>query len=194
LDNTKNTYRSDEELYFSWWLNELQHAGIIKEYMYEVSTFTLSETKWYPILRQLKTKTKVDQLSLMDEHKYTPDFLIEWNEEYLNKFWRIINDEECARKCSFFASRGKKNNKPYTFFEVKGSFDRNNMTRLFRITQKWMYDKYDLYVDLVKVPDLFQRTFTPNRFRWTAKTMKPRTLPKGYKLFTLNEYLIKLDI
>lgn len=162
--------------------------------MYEPSTFTLSETKWYPILRQLKTKTKVDKLSLMDEHKYTPDFLIEWNEEYLNKFFRLINDETCARKCPFFASRGKKNNKPYTFIETKGIFDANNMTRAFRLSQKWLYDKYDLYVQLCIIPDMFQKVFTPQRYLLTYKTMKPRTLPKNYKLLTLNEYLIKLDI
>jgi len=152
----RNEVRSDEEWYYSWYLDELVNIGIINRYMYETNTFTLSKAKSYPLLTIMKTKTKLTERSLLEEHVYTPDFLIEWNEEYLNRFYRIINDETCTVKCPYFAVRSTKDGKPYTFIEVKGDFDRNNMTRLFKITQKWLYDKYGLYVDLLKLPTLFK--------------------------------------
>jgi hypothetical protein len=188
----RNEVRSDEEWYFSFWCDELINAGIINRYMYESNTFTLSKAKKYPLLIVMKTKTKLSEKGLLEEHVYTPDFLIEWNEGYLNRFFRIINDETCTAKCPFFAIRSTKDNKAYTFIETKGNYDANNMTRLFKITQKWLYDKYNLYVDLLKIPDLFKKTFTPERYKFTNSTMQPRTI--NFPVRTLNEYLIKLDI
>ncbi len=188
----RNEVRSDEEWYFSWWLDELVKIGIINRYLYESNTFILSNAKSYPHLLIMKTKTKLTEKSLLEEHVYTPDFLIEWNEKYLNRFFRIINDETCTVKCPFLAVRSTKDGKAYTFIEVKGDFDRNNMTRLFKITQKWLYDKYGLYVDLLKLPTLFKRTWVPERFLKTNSTNQPRSI--NFKINTLNEYLMKLDI
>lgn len=185
-------YRSEEEKYFSWWLDELVSIGIVNRYMYESNTFTLSKAKSYPLLTIMKTKTKLVEKSLLEGHEYTPDWCIEWNEQYLNRFFRLINDETCTVKCPFYAIRSTKDNKPYSFFETKGSFDRGNMTRLFRITQKWLYDKYGLYVDLLKIPDLFKKTWTPDKYLKTNKTGQPRTI--NFPVRSLNEYLIKLDI
>lgn len=168
--------QSNEEWYFSWWLDDLKKYGVINNYLYESNKFILSENKKYPILRQLKTKTRTDYLTLLQEHVYTPDFLVEWNDEYKNIFFRIISDETCTVKAPFFAITGKKNNKSYTFFEVKPSFDQNNMTRLFRISQKWLYDKYGLYVELVIIPNLFSKTFTPSRYLFTDKSRQKRKI------------------
>lgn len=189
---SREDVESDGEWYYSWYLDELKEIGIINRYLYESNTFTLSKAKTYPIKRVMKTKVKIDQLSLLQEHVYSPDFLIEWNEKYLNKFFRIINDEECTAKCPFFAIRSTKDNKPYTFIECKPIFDQNSMQRLFRVNQKWLYDKYNLYVQLCIIPNFFNSTFTPGKYFLTDKTNKPRTLK--YTPITLNEYLIKLDI
>jgi hypothetical protein len=186
----RNEVRSDEEWYFTWWLDELIKKGIVNKYMYEGNIFTLSKKKYYPLLVEMKTKSKYSDKVLLEEHTYTPDFLIEWNEEYLNRFFRIINDITCTTRCSFFAFRSKRNNKPYSFIEIKGNFDASNMTRLFRITQKWLYDKHNIYVDLLKIPDLFKKTWTPARFCFTNITMEPRTI--NFPIRMLNDYLIKL--
>lgn len=188
----RNDVESDGELHYSWYLDELKEIGIINRYLYESNTFTLSKARVYPILEIKKTKTKIKELSLLQEHVYTPDFCIEWNEKYINKFFRVIDDATCTVKCPFFAVRSTKDNKPYTFIEVKPIFDQNNMTRTFRLSQKWLYDKYSLYVQLCVIPTFFERTFTPARYLFTDATMKPRTLK--YTPITLNEYLIKLDI
>ena len=72
-------YRSKEELYFSWWLDELQSAGFIKSWSYELETFTLAKAKSYTWLKHLKTKTNTVAGELLKAHRYTPDFRIEWD-------------------------------------------------------------------------------------------------------------------
>lgn len=182
-----NPYKSQEELYFSWWLNDLKDMGIVEDYGYEVKEFNLFEARTYPIKRIYKTKTKVDQLSLLQKHVYTPDFLVKWNIDWRDKFYRLIHDDGCTSKPPFFATQPLGSNNYYTFFEIKGSFDQNNMTRLFIITQKWLYDKYGIYVEKFEIPTMFKRTFTPSRFLFTDKSRVKRTIKFDIKL--LDEYL-----
>jgi len=54
-------------------------------------------------------------------------------------------------------------------------WDQNNMERLFKVNQKWMWQKHGVYVNLVKPQDLFQRTFTPKEYLRTPSG-KPRKL------------------
>jgi len=183
-------FNSNEELYFSWFLDDLIKHGIINRYLYESNSFILSGRKSYTYNKQLVTKVKPIRLSLLDEHIYTPDFLVEWNDDYYGIFFRDIESVNCFTKPPFFSVRSKKNNLPYTFFEVKGNFDRNNMTRLFRINQKWLYDKHGLYVHLVTIPDLFKRMFIPERYFKTDSNRQLRKINFGIKKF--DEYFMWL--
>jgi len=185
-----NKYQSNEELYFSWWCDTLKDKGIIKRYLYESNTFKLSEPKSFIYTKKLVTKVKTLKGSLLDAHEYTPDFIIEWNTEYDGIFYRDIN-KVYSHKPPYFAMQSKKNESVYSLFEIKGSFDRNNMTRLFRLNQKWLYDKYDLYVDLLIIPDLFKRTFIPDRWFYTDSGRQPRKINFGVKRF--NEYFMWLN-
>jgi len=176
-------YKSQEELYFQWMLDDLVKNNIITRYMYESNTFKLSDAHKYVYNKKLVTKLKPTELSLLDEHVYTPDFLIEWNSDFNGIFYRYIENEGYTTKPPFFAVKSLKNGKPYTFFEVKGTFDRNNMTRLFRLNQKWLYDKYKLYVHQVTIPDLFKHTFTPERYLKTDSSRQLRKINFGVKSF-----------
>ena len=176
-------YNSNEEMYFEWYLNDLIKNNIVTRFLYESNTFTLSIAKKYIYTKKLITKVKPIELSLLDEHVYTPDFLIEWNTSSNGLFYRYIENEGYITKPPFFAIKSLKNGKPYTFFEVKGTFDRNNMTRLFKINQKWLYDKYGLYVHQVTIPDLFKYTFTPERYLHTDSSRQLRKINFGIKSF-----------
>jgi hypothetical protein len=176
-------YNSNEELYFSWYLEDLIKYNIVTRYMYESNSFLLSPAKKYTYNKRLVTKLKSVELHLMDEHIYTPDFLVEWNEDYNGIFYRDIDGLNYTTKPPFFCMRSKKNGKAYTFFEVKADFDRNNMTRLFKINQKWLYDKYKLYITLISIPDLFKKTFIPERYFFTDSARQPRKINFGIKTF-----------
>ena len=161
---------SNEELYFTWWLDELVTAGIVSEYKRGYSE-KLSDPVKFLVERQLKTKVKIVEKHVLNAHIYTFDFMVVINPEF-------------AEKCKFNLDNGC-----LAHIEVKGDYDANNMTRLFRINQKWFYQKTGKVVDLVKIPSFFKKTFTPSRYLVTDKTMKPRKL--RYIPRTLQEFMEK---
>ena len=76
--------KSKEEMYFEWWLRELEDAGIAVFYEYELLSFLLSKKERYLKEMKMKTKTKMVERVLLGSHSYTPDFRIVWNSK--NKF------------------------------------------------------------------------------------------------------------
>lgn len=165
-------YKSKEELYFSWWLDELKSKGYIKKYEYECESLELAPPLQNSYTEELKTKTKEKSETLIREHIYTPDFKIFWTEKAKGVFW----------------DSGRQNIWPFrqvgedltSYVEVKGGFDSGNMTRLFIVNQKWLYSKLGIFVNLVKITNkkggFFDKTFTPKRFMTTDLTNKPRKI------------------
>ena len=161
--NRDDIYRSDEELYFGYWLEELADNKIIKEIFYEPESFELfQECKF--------EKHKINK------HIYTPDFVCKINESV---FFEDISKFHCKK--NLFIKTGDK-----VYFEVKPDFDYKNMTREFGINKKWMFQKYGIYINLVKIPSLFEKTFTPYKYLLT-KTGKKRILKFEYK--SCKEYI-----
>jgi len=163
-------FDSDEELYFSWWLDELVKADLIIEYK-RGSEFLLSDPVKVMAEKQLKTKTKLVEKHLLSGHIYTPDF-------------NVLFRPSFASKCGFSHDSG------LSIIEVKNDYDAKNMTRLFRINQKWVAKETGIIVNLVKIPSFFKKTFTPERFLLTDQTMKPRKLK--HKPRSLTQYLEEL--
>lgn len=137
---------SKEEYNFLIWLFKLENIG----FKFEVSrseSFLLSpkQTKTITTTKVLKTKTvvKESEQTILREHNYTPEFRIRWLKKPFKTGLDFIDDESTS------------------YIEVKPNFDFNNMTRAFKINQKWVYDKYEVLVNLIKPEILFQKTFTP---------------------------------
>lgn len=152
---TKTQYKSKEELYFSWYLDELKEQGLISGYEYEIEPYVLFESFTY-YDQQFKKKINIR------EHIYTPDFII-----YNNKTtW--LSDH----------------------IETKGSFDKHNMIRLFSINQKWMMQKYGIYVQKIIPSKLFKSTFTPKRYLLTDSGIKSRKI--NHEVVLLEDYIKEL--
>lgn len=98
------------------------------------------------------------------EHNYKPDFIIKWSDD----------------GSKYFPSLGN-------IWEVKGTFDYQNMTRLFKINQKWMYAKYGLYVTKIEPKKLFKETFVPKRYLLTDTGKGERKISEKY--LNLDEYI-----
>jgi len=181
-------YDSNEELYFSWYLDELYEAGYISEYEWQPKQYVLSEAISYEYDKHLKTKTKTIIKKLMQGHIYSPDYKINWNKNARGFFFLSISDQLCLKNIPFIAQETEDGwNNYMSIVEVKPAFDRNNMTRLFTINQKWMYQKHGMYVQKIIPVKLFERTFTPKRYLQTDRSGKPRKLK--YKPKSLEEYL-----
>ena len=206
------TYESKEELWVSYYLDELLKSGFITDWKYQPKTYILSAPLSYSWIKKLPTKDKIQASNILQGHEYTPDFIIIWNENARCLFFNSTEDKINLKGAHFIAHSG--NN--LSIIDVKPQFDMQNMTRLFAINQKWMMDKYGLYVQKIiptkevkhyhKIGNrgksvyshsswsgIFPKTFTPERYFFTDVSMKSRKI--NYEAIRLNEYLksIKKD-
>jgi hypothetical protein len=177
---------SQEEIMAIMYFEELIEAGYVEK-LGRSQTFPLSErfVNCYTQVVQMKTKAKEveKQQVLLEGHVYTPEFLVDWTEAGAALFV-----DRTSRNGS------KKFDAPFigsyqTLIEVKPGFDQNNMTRLFKINQKWMWEKYQLYVNLIQPHKLFEETFTPKAYL-TTPTGKQRVI--HWKVKSLEEYVNSL--
>ena len=138
-------FDSQEEIEYYCWLKEAQGLGIVEHYIYHPASFVLSERKSRTITKQLKTKTKeVDQF-LLHPHSYTADFKIKFTDK-INEFKHklvIINN--------------------ISYIDVKGTFvgKYNTSGVTFPLNQKWLYDKYNVFVNKLIPKKHFKDTFVP---------------------------------
>jgi hypothetical protein len=164
--------KSENEKYFKWWLDELFEAGIIKGYEIQPDSFLLSHPAKYNYEKQIKTKVNMLKGHLFSKHIYTPDFKIIWvehNNAFCNQLFSGCNYKKLDRHII--------NQSGVSYIEIKPEFDQNNMTREFRINQKWLYDKHNIYINLIyptakKKKCLFSETFTPKKYFYTPSGRK----------------------
>ena len=184
-------YKNNEELYFSYYLDELKAHKIIKDYTYEEETFLLSKNVEfaYTKITELKTKTKVEHKtkSLLKPCTYTPDFVVTfstkrgvWGQPDIFPIFTVI--------------KGKK-----AYIDVKGMFaGRTNSTQYtFPLKQKWIYQKHGIYTNKIVPDKLFESTFTPQKVIDTEvykRDIPHRNIKMGdtklkHKITTIKEWL-----
>jgi len=141
--------KSEEEYDFYYWLLELQKLGIVSEIRYEPESFVLSEKVTIPVIKTLKTKTKISEKTLLRTHEYTPDFVFVL--EHRLPVSVFIPDKGMI----YVDTKG----------DFKGKFDRHDAKRRFSVDQKWMYQRYQIYVNKIVPKILFAKTFVPHASR-----------------------------
>lgn len=177
-------FDSLEELAILQWLYELKNQGFIKS-IKRADSYLLSDsvTNNYAEQSIRKVTSTPKTQTLLHGHSYTPEFVVIW--DYAKTKDKFIWDIDSKTKFDkIFIGHSEINDpKNYvTFIEVKPSFDQNNMERLFKLNQKWMWDKHKIFVNLIKVNDLFPKTFTPKDYLTTptgrvrVMKWKPKTL------------------
>lgn len=201
----KKVYRdiecdSDEEVYFLMWVFELMERGCISN-VERAPTFRLTEGWKNKYEEQLKTKTKEREQTILQPSDYTPDFLLTFYEKNFHDLVWLKTNKPTENKINklfigtndarIFLTSGHdsgNNGFPYTqvLVEVKPRFDANSMTRLFKNNQKFLYDKCKIFVNLVKIPNLFVDTFYPKEFLKTS-TGKNRKI-KG-EIKTIEDFI-----
>lgn len=172
-------YDSLEEMAFLQWAFELKRGGYIRS-IKRADSYLLCDGLQNNYAQQLVTKSKPMQQCLLHGHSYTPEFEIQWEMKAYTKFiWDIASHKK-------FEGHLIANNEGVTYIEIKPMFDQNNMERLFKLNQKWMWDKHSLFVNLVKCPELFSATFTPQEYL-TTRTGKTRIIK--WKVKSLQSFL-----
>lgn len=183
-------FDSDEELQFYWYLMELKNEGLITDVKYHPQVFSLSNKILHVYDKPLKTKSKEIEVTLLSEHRYQADFYFFWTESLNGRFYSSINSR-FSLNYPFITNQSQKSGRYFSIVDVKGTFNQNDAYRRFSIDQKWVYQRYGLYVQKIIPVHLFKNTFTPKRYLFTDKSMKPRKL--NYKPLTLNQYLESIN-
>lgn len=186
MGNTKSI--SQEESWLAAYFDELISAGIIWKVTYQPEPFVLFKGVSHEIYKQLKTKKTYRFKPIIQKHVYTPDFEILWKSH--SKFHKDIKHQSITELPPFFSDDNT------SFVECKAQWDYNNMTRMFlQRTQPWVYQKFDIYINLIKPIDLFKKTFIPsailNQFYYKIDTKKNKVGDKKFPFIykTLEEYL-----
>lgn len=182
------TWESYDELYFLYWIYELKD----KEYVNSIQraqSFHLSKGLSSQYLEQLKTKTKEHTQKILEEHIYTPEFLIVWNQKAVEEkiIWQLPSVPKYEKQ--IIAQKHFDQTIPvwWSYIEVKPVWDHQNMTRLFRLNQKWVWEKHEIFVNLIFPKRLFQATFTPNDYLYTEKKRDKRSIE--WNILTVDEFL-----
>lgn len=182
---TKGVYKGIEydslgELAILQWLYELKNIGYIKT-IKRADSYLLCDTLTNNYAQQRKGVTsKPMEQNLLRGHSYTPEFEVIWNSQKCKDFVWIFGTRTKFDKTLIGHYVKEVLNEIVTVIEVKPSFDQNNMERLFKLNQKWMWDKHKIFVNLIKVNELFPVTFTPKDFL-TTPSGKKRLLKWPYR-------------
>lgn len=180
---------SKEELYFQWFLEELKAEGYIKYYTLQPTSFILCDAVTYNWEKPKPTKKEPNRVeskisSLLEGSVYTADAKIYWADKAIGVF---CTGELSNPRDNRFIADYNEDRELVSHVEVKPLFDMQNMTRVFITKQKWIYQLYSIYINLVTPITLFTKMFTPNRYLFTDGGRQLRKTK--HKIRTLNEYV-----
>ena len=160
-------FDSQEEKWFSHWLSEALAEGMVDRYVYHPSEIVLSETKiqkvvseYYTKVRKYKRTRTTDRL-ILRECTYTPDFIVFFTESFRDVYPKLLIE---------FGEKDVPENVS-CYIDVKGTFaGRNNTSAVtFPIKQKWIYDKYEIFINKVVPEKFFNKTWVPKYVRLTSR-------------------------
>lgn len=167
------------EVQFAKWLDELKAAGYVEKWKKckDEDSILLTNGLKLPYTKITKLKTKIKEetkyLTLLRPSVYTPDFEVWFTPKGYNNFVQDIT-EPLALKGMFYYNSYIENS---VLFEVKPSFDENNMERLFVNNQKFLWQTKAIFVNLVEPVELFKKTFMPEAVR--SDFILKKTVSKG---------------
>lgn len=194
---SEKDFDSREELWMYWYLEELIDKRFIKKIDYHPKPFQLSEAVLHNWSKPVKNAYKVETFNLLRQCTYQADFKIVWNLRAFRKFFVILKNPEDLRKFPFIANTRKTDHEnSFSVIDVKGTYSLHDRSQNFSMAQKWVFQKYGIYVQkIICVPDdkgkprnaLFPSTFTPLRFRLTDEGIKKRKI--NFQTRTLEGYI-----
>lgn len=192
---------SDEEVFVAMWLQELKEAGYVKSWDKVIEAIPMTDglKQGYIKRVQLKTKPKetLKHVTILRPSEYTPDFTVEFTTKGAAKLLYYIHAEDRLKDpaaATFYTTN------QYVLLEVKPTFDQNNMERLFKLNQKFLWQTDKIFVNLVEPVALFKKTFIPLaaapyfKYKVVTKKLIAKGKKKGDWKFdfvpkTLNEFI-----
>lgn len=199
---TREDVDSNEEWWMVGYLNELIEQGVVEAADKSNIRIPLSYKVRHKYTEIKKTKTKAREMHLFKETAYTPDFNIYWNPEWVNVIYMPLMQGEryTDQKIPFLSVEPLS---PGTCLEVKGSFTKPDELATTNMKRKWVFQTQQIFVQLIRVPDIFEETFYPKAFledpnNIYKKDNKPRGIKKGDSKFpgvkTVEQYVSEISV
>lgn len=191
-------FDSNEEQYFWWWVRSLKEAGYIKDVVFQPESFKLADSLWGSYYKEMKrVPDKLVQEEIMPGKLYTCDAMIMWEEKAKDIFFTDIKSTLRKKERNSMKyllahkidSDSFNGNDWYSYIEVKPVFDQNNMTMLAKVNIKWVYEKYQQYINMVIPEKLFNKTFTPKRFLYCNKDTNRKRKLKHKNVISLKSFI-----
>jgi hypothetical protein len=203
-----NKFKSTEELYFSYYLEELKEAGFIYNWIYESSKFNLTEKVELNYIKQMKNKLKNETEFLLHPSSITADFTIEWNILAEDIFYLNVNKAvKNIKIIPFRLSDINGGASLKSLIEIKplGTFKANTSNISFPYKQKFVCKTHGIYIQKIipfnlkpKPSSLFYNTFVPKKvieletYKVNTKIAHVGDTKFKFKPITLLEYLNKI--
>lgn len=197
-------FDSLEELYFYYWCKELQDRNLLSdlEYGSNVRTFDLLSNTSSVWKKQLKTKVKTNEFTLLQKASYTPDFSFKLS-KVLEKLLWFSEESMLTRRELWYLFLPPLQD--HFYIEIKPEFEGQSSSVSFPYKQKWVWDKHYVYTQKVKplgVKGLFSKTFCPRYYieqEVYKKPNKKKNIRVGdskikFKYLTINEWLKKQKV
>ena len=198
---------NDIEMYFEWWLQELETEGYITGYSREPETMLVIPPYIHKREKHFKTKANTpEDFALIKSLEYTYDYRIIWNTKSIHIFTDVFNPDLAFRygQPSFISHwidlDGFK--ELVSYVDVKPHFVAAQFSSglstfyTFPLIQKILMFTRSIYVNKA-IPInsgkhgvnscLFAQTFTPNRFLFTDKAAQQRKI--RFRTVTLSAYV-----
>ena len=188
--------RSDEEVYFSWWLDDMREEGLIVEEKYEEVKYTIFDKVDLEWEVQMKTKTKMKKYNILHAGTYTPDWVLTFDKRVMGIITGGAPAPEKEKPFFTFCEFEDFTDLPTVVLDVKGDRggrQKNASEHTYPFKQKMMWTRFRIYVHTVRIPELFAATFTPHRYFFTDESGAKRKISK-WKPRTLQELLASREV
>lgn len=211
------------ELYFEWWLNDMQKMGLVRKWKKEPeSLLMLDPMVIYSQVHFERKESRTVSHNLLNPATYTRDYDVEFHKSLLDVFIGLIVKEEDSYVLKELYERKKADTyydfSYYYLFNQKEisedyftvSFDVKpgaaairfssglGSSREFPYNQKLMVEKYGIFVNKV-IPckdrnSLFNKTFIPEKYMFTDTGKQLRKLGPTEKVRTIKEWMLSLEL
>ena len=163
------TFDSQEEIAFYKWLEEAKILGIVEHWDYQPESFKLFDKATVSISKQLKTKTKELEKTILQQHVYTADYYIKFNES-IKEFNTHLKNIDLLNRTDIW-------------IDIKGGFGSFGSHSNFSVESKWVWQKYGILTEKIIPDKFFRHTWVPEDCRFTPKTLQEKKKYIGYNTF-----------
>lgn len=212
MSNKKETKENPDEMYFTWYLDELQEYGYIESYEREPETINVLPAYVHTREKHFVNKeNESEEFNLLQPITYTYDFRVIWDQSAKNIFTEPFNKDKPFKfgEPTFISHYIKMQDevKLVSYVDVKphvsaASFGGGKLASYytFPFIQKFLMSNMGLYINKA-IPKnqgkygvntcLFAKTFTPNRYKFTDKATMLRKIK--WRVVSITSYVKKQE-